>query len=117
MIVAATILALGEAAVLAERSGIDVAQLFDLLSGGYAASRILETRAPRIVEQNYAPSGPAKYMVKKIFASRPTSPRPPTPGPPFRQLLRPPSKISPHKDSATATSPLPASTSKTGHAA
>jgi len=34
MIVAATILALGEAAVLADRSGIDLDQLFRLLAGG-----------------------------------------------------------------------------------
>ncbi len=66
MIVAAAVLALGEAAVLAVRSGIDVEQLFDLLSGGYAASRILETRGPRIVAQDYSPSGVAKYMVKDL---------------------------------------------------
>ena len=36
MIVASTILALGEAAVLAERSGLDLAELFRLLGGGYA---------------------------------------------------------------------------------
>lgn len=66
MIVAAAVLALGEAAVLASRSGIDVAQMFDLLGGGYAASRILETRGPRIVAQDYSPSGVAKYMVKDL---------------------------------------------------
>ena len=66
MIVAATILALGEAAVLADRSGIDLAVLFRLLGGGYAGSRILETRGERIVRQDYSPSGVAKYMVKDL---------------------------------------------------
>jgi 2-hydroxy-3-oxopropionate reductase len=66
MIVAAAVLALGEAAVLADRSGIDVGQLFELLGGGYAASRILETRGPRIVAQDYAPSGVAKYLLKDL---------------------------------------------------
>jgi 2-hydroxy-3-oxopropionate reductase len=66
MIVAATVLALGEAAVLADRSGIDVGQLFELFGGGYAASRILETRGPRIVAEDYAPSGVAKYLLKDL---------------------------------------------------
>jgi 2-hydroxy-3-oxopropionate reductase len=66
MIVAATVLALGEAAVLADRSGIDVGELFDLLGGGYAASRILQTRGPRIVAEDYAPSGVAKYLLKDL---------------------------------------------------
>jgi 2-hydroxy-3-oxopropionate reductase len=59
MIVAATVLALGEAAVLADRSGIDLDELFRLLAGGYAGSRILETRGDRIVSENYSPSGAA----------------------------------------------------------
>ena len=66
MIVAATILALGEAAVLADRSGLDLAALFELLAGGYAGSRILATRGDRIVTEDYSPSGVAKYMVKDL---------------------------------------------------
>jgi 2-hydroxy-3-oxopropionate reductase len=70
MIVASTILALGEAAVLAERSGLDLTELFRLLGGGYAGSRILESRGNRIIAQDYSPSGIAKYMVKDLdFAS------------------------------------------------
>jgi 3-hydroxyisobutyrate dehydrogenase-like beta-hydroxyacid dehydrogenase len=66
MIVAATVLALGEAAVMADRSGIDLAVLFRLLAGGYAGSRVLETRGERIVTEDYRPSGAAKYMVKDL---------------------------------------------------
>jgi 3-hydroxyisobutyrate dehydrogenase-like beta-hydroxyacid dehydrogenase len=66
MIVASTILALGEAAVLADRSGLNLPVLFDLLAGGYAGSRILSTRGERIVAEDYRPSGPAKYMVKDL---------------------------------------------------
>ena len=70
MIVASTILALGEAAVLAKRSGLDLAELFRLLGGGYAGSRILESRGDRIIQEDYSPSGVAKYMVKDLdFAS------------------------------------------------
>lgn len=66
MIVGATVLALGEAVVLAERSGIDVRALLEVLQGGYAGSRILETRARRFVEHDYTPSGAAKYMDKDL---------------------------------------------------
>jgi 2-hydroxy-3-oxopropionate reductase len=66
MIVAATVLALGEAAVLADRSGIDLDELFRLLAGGYAGSRILETRGDRIVREDYTPSGAARYLVKDL---------------------------------------------------
>lgn len=66
LIVASTIMALGEAAVIAERSGIDLRALFDLLEGGYAGSRVLQTRKERIVTADYSPSGAAKYMVKDL---------------------------------------------------
>jgi 2-hydroxy-3-oxopropionate reductase len=42
LVVSATVHALGEAAVLADRSGLDVAALFAALAGGYADSRVLE---------------------------------------------------------------------------
>ena len=66
MIVAATVLALGEATVLAERSGIDVGMLLDLLQGGYAGSRVLDTRKTRFVDHDYSPSGAARYMKKDL---------------------------------------------------
>jgi 2-hydroxy-3-oxopropionate reductase len=64
--VLATVLALGEAAVLADRSGIDLDKLFRLLADGYAGSRILETRGDRIVTEDYSPSGAARYLVKDL---------------------------------------------------
>ncbi len=66
MIVAATVLAIGEAAVLADRSGLDLDKLFRLLAGGYADSRILQTRGDRIVREDYTPSGAARYLVKDL---------------------------------------------------
>lgn len=65
-IVAATISAIAEAAVLADRSGLDVAGLFSVLGGGYAGSRILETRGERVASGAYGADGPAKYMVKDL---------------------------------------------------
>jgi 2-hydroxy-3-oxopropionate reductase len=66
MVVAATVLALGEVVVVAERSGIDLAALLDLLGGGYAASRMLETRKRRFVEHDHSPSAAAKYLLKDL---------------------------------------------------
>jgi 2-hydroxy-3-oxopropionate reductase len=66
LIVAATTLALGEASVIAERAGLDLARLLDLLAGGYAGSRILEVKKSRLVAHDYTPAGPAKFMVKDL---------------------------------------------------
>lgn len=69
LVVASTVLALGEAAVLADRSGIDVATLFKVLAGGYADSKILAARGDRIVRQDYSPSGVAKFMRKDLASA------------------------------------------------
>jgi 2-hydroxy-3-oxopropionate reductase len=66
IIVAAEVTAIGEAAVLAERAGLDVLQMFDLLQRGYAASRILEVKKRRFAEHDHSPSGPARYLVKDL---------------------------------------------------
>ncbi len=66
LVVAATILALGEATVLAERSGIDPRVLWDLLGGGYAGSNLLTSRKEKLVTGDDEPSGVAKYMVKDL---------------------------------------------------
>ncbi|MGW9113065.1 NAD(P)-dependent oxidoreductase [Microbacterium sp. NPDC055683] len=66
LVVSATMLALAEATVLADRSGIDPAALWDLLGGGYAGSNLLRSRRDKLVERDYSPSGVAKYMVKDL---------------------------------------------------
>lgn len=66
MIVASTILALGEATAVAARAGLDVDAMWDLLSQGYAGSRVLTTRMRRLVDEDYTVSGPAKFMVKDL---------------------------------------------------
>ena len=66
LVVAATIQALAECAVIAERSGLDLEVLIQVLGGGYAGSRILATRGRRLVEHDHSPSGAARYMVKDL---------------------------------------------------
>jgi 3-hydroxyisobutyrate dehydrogenase-like beta-hydroxyacid dehydrogenase len=66
LVVAATILALGEATVLADRSGLDLDALWTLLGGGYAGSNLLESRKQKLVTGDDSPSGMAQYMVKDL---------------------------------------------------
>lgn len=66
LVVSATILALGEATVLADRSGLDLDAMWALLSGGYAGSNLLRSRRERLVTGDDSPSGIARYMVKDL---------------------------------------------------
>jgi 2-hydroxy-3-oxopropionate reductase len=45
---------------------MDVRSLFEVLSGGLAASRVLEFVGPRLAAKDYAPTGPAKFMHKDL---------------------------------------------------
>lgn len=65
-IVAATTVALGEALVMAERAGLDLATLVPLLGGGYAGSRLLEVKGQRFIEHDHSPASPAKFMIKDL---------------------------------------------------
>jgi 2-hydroxy-3-oxopropionate reductase len=66
LIVAATTVALGEASVIAERAGLDLGRLLDLLGGGYAGSRILEVKKSRLVAHDHTPASPARFMIKDL---------------------------------------------------
>ncbi|GAA2171778.1 2-hydroxy-3-oxopropionate reductase [Agrococcus versicolor] len=66
LVVGATMLAIAEATVLAERSGIDVDRLWTLLAGGYAGSNLLRSNHRRLVDEDYEPGGLARYMVKDL---------------------------------------------------
>lgn len=66
LVVASTILALGEATELAARSDVDPAALWALLGGGYAGSNLLESRRDKLVAGDDSPSGIAGYMVKDL---------------------------------------------------
>lgn len=66
LVVAATITALAEATVIAERSGIAPAALLGVLSGGYADSRLLRTRMDRLINKDYTRAGPARFILKDL---------------------------------------------------
>ena len=88
MIVASTIMALGEAAVLADHSGLDLEALFGVLERGYAGSRVLETRKDRIVSGEFGSSGMAKYMVKDLTFAAEEAAQSGTTAPHLELLLR-----------------------------
>jgi len=66
LIVAAATVALGEASVIAERAGLNLGRLLDLLGGGYAGSRILEVKKSRLVAHDHTPASPARFMIKDL---------------------------------------------------
>ncbi|MGH3425464.1 MAG: NAD(P)-dependent oxidoreductase, partial [Nocardioidaceae bacterium] len=66
MVVSATMIALAEAATLAESAGVDVPALLDILAGGLAGSRLLELKRDNLVGHTYAATGPARYMLKDL---------------------------------------------------
>ena len=66
LIVGTTTAALAEAAELAERSGMDVAALYEVLAGGLAGSRVLDVVGQRLAAKDYQPTGPAKFMHKDL---------------------------------------------------
>jgi 3-hydroxyisobutyrate dehydrogenase-like beta-hydroxyacid dehydrogenase len=66
LIVGTTTAALAEAAELAERSGLDVPALYEVLAGGLAGSRVLDIVGPRLAAKDYEPTGPAKFMHKDL---------------------------------------------------
>jgi 2-hydroxy-3-oxopropionate reductase len=66
MIVGATMMALADATVLAQRSGVAPADLFDALDGGYAGSNLMRIKRGAIEADDYRPGGVAAYMVKDL---------------------------------------------------
>jgi 2-hydroxy-3-oxopropionate reductase len=55
LVVAATIEAVAEALVLAERSGVDPAKVREALLGGFAGSKILEVHGQRMLDRTFDP--------------------------------------------------------------
>jgi 2-hydroxy-3-oxopropionate reductase len=55
LLVAATIEAVAEALLLAERSGVDAAKVREALLGGFAGSKILEVHGQRMLDRSFAP--------------------------------------------------------------
>lgn len=55
MLVAGNIALVGEALSLLRRTGVEVPAALEVLNGGLAASRVLELKAPKMLERDFAP--------------------------------------------------------------
>ncbi|MGM1054164.1 MAG: NAD(P)-dependent oxidoreductase [Pseudomonadota bacterium] len=64
LVVASTIATVSEAMLLAERGGADPARVREALLGGFADSTILRAHGQRMIDQDFAPGGPAKWQLK-----------------------------------------------------
>jgi 2-hydroxy-3-oxopropionate reductase len=66
MIVGQTIQAVAEAFILAQKAGVDLAKMREVLLGGFAQSRILDLHGQRIIDQNFKPGFKIKLHQKDI---------------------------------------------------
>ncbi len=65
-IVGITIGAVSEALLLAAKGGADPAAVREALSGGFAASRILELHGQRMIERNFEPGATSRVQLKDL---------------------------------------------------
>jgi 2-hydroxy-3-oxopropionate reductase len=56
IIVAATLQAISEALVLAQKAGVDLLLVYEAIKGGMAGGRTLDMKAPKIAERNFEPA-------------------------------------------------------------
>ncbi len=66
MIVAMTIQAVGEAFTLANKAGVNLEKMREVLLGGFAQSRILDLHGKRIIERNFKPGFKIKLHNKDL---------------------------------------------------
>ncbi|SEJ03506.1 2-hydroxy-3-oxopropionate reductase [Dyadobacter sp. SG02] len=66
MIVGQTIQAVAEAFTLAQKAGVDLAKMREVLLGGFAQSRILDLHGQRMIDQNFKPGFKIKLHQKDI---------------------------------------------------
>ena len=66
VVIAQTLLGVGEAFVLARASGVDPAKVREALLGGLAGSRVLDVHGQRLLDANYAPGFRARLHQKDM---------------------------------------------------
>jgi 2-hydroxy-3-oxopropionate reductase len=86
LVVAATIEAVAEALVLAERSGVDAAKVREALLGGFAGSKILEVHGQRMLDRAFEPGFRARLHRKDARIVMDAAEASGTPIPSFRAV-------------------------------
>jgi 2-hydroxy-3-oxopropionate reductase len=64
--VALNFVGMAEALVLGTRAGVDPAIILKVLSGGYAQTRVMDVRGPKIVAGDFAPGFKSKFHYKDL---------------------------------------------------
>jgi 2-hydroxy-3-oxopropionate reductase len=88
LVVAATIEAVAEALVLAERAGVDAAKVREALLGGFAGSKILEVHGQRMLDRAFEPGFRARLHRKDARIVLDTSKEVGAPVPAFEAVAR-----------------------------
>ena len=70
--VALNFIGMAEALVLGTKAGVDPAIIVKVLSGGYAQSRVMDVRGPRIIERDFEPGFKSKFHYKDLNIIRET---------------------------------------------
>lgn len=66
MVVAGTLVALAEATLVAKQNGLDAHRVLAVLGAGLAASELLDQKSAKLADEDFSPSGPAKFLVKDL---------------------------------------------------
>lgn len=64
--VAMNFIGMAEAFVLGAKAGVDPAIILKVLSGGYAQCRVMDVRAPKIIEGDFSPGFKSKFHYKDL---------------------------------------------------
>ncbi len=77
MVVVGTLIALSEATLVAKDNGLDAHRVLSVLGAGLAGSELLEQKKDKLADEDFSPSGPAKFLVKDLrFAKDSANGRP-----------------------------------------
>ena len=71
--VALNLVGMAEALVLAAKAGVDPAIVVNVLSGGYAQTRVMDVRGPRIIQRDFAPGFRSRLHFKDLNIIRETA--------------------------------------------
>jgi 2-hydroxy-3-oxopropionate reductase len=64
--VAMNFVGLAEALVLGAKAGVDPAVIIKVLSGGYAQTKVMEVRGPRMVKRDFTPGFKSRFHYKDL---------------------------------------------------
>lgn len=67
------VVAMAEAFTLGKKAGVDPAIVLQVLSGGYAQSRVMDARGPKVIQGDYAPGFRSRLHLKDLNIAQQTA--------------------------------------------